>query len=464
MCDSAISKKQLSDVADLETRNRDCEEDLELKRRINFLDTIVENSFNHAKNGLDRNYDCLQKVFDELMQGRKKCLEEMTANAENLKSLLQSAITVKDKKKLSGLIDLLEACFSVGHWMDLSFKPKRLDDCKASMKDFVSSSYRGVNKVKTIFEEYLGSNPTLLQEIPSQPFGNSINIDPYLVTVTAVEHPGSFYIVRYCDLDERRRLFKSLKENAHSFPVPEEIVVGEQYAVCNSSGNWFRGVCGKICGGYSCGDLSGKLYQFFLPDQGDTELINSFSIRILPLALKNYPQMAKECSLNQNFNTSNNWSASATSAFKQMVKRSPMNMKVFGCESGVLNVDLAQLACFGEDSNIVSVRDALVLMGRGRPMTSKPLFVDEAPAKRVKPKFSESTQPSQFIGTVTSPYMPNNLYVQVIDEQLEQFHEMQHQLQSEFRDVTNISPSFVQNPRKGIIKSFDLFFNCFLIK
>ena len=72
-----------------------------------------------------------------------------------------------------------------------------------------------------------------------------------------------------------------------------------------------------------------------------------------------------------------------------------MLMKVFGCKSGVFIVDLVQLTCFGEEYNITSVRDALVLLEEDRPMTSKPLFVDEAQPKRVKARFSESIQPTQ---------------------------------------------------------------------
>ena len=421
-----------------------------MDRRIDFLDTLVDKSFNYAKTGLDRNYDSLQKFCNELLLGRKKCLEEMTNNAENLKSILHTATAVKDKNKKSGLVDRLEACFSFGHWMDLSFKPKRVDDCKASMKDFVSSNYKGVKKVQKIFEECLGSKSAPPQENILQPRRSS-DIEPFLVTVTAVQHPGSFYIVRCSDLDARKSLFNTLEESAHSFPVSEEIIIGEQYAVCNNTGHWSRGVCGKICGGYNCGDLSGKLYEFFLPDHGSSELINSFSIRVLPQDLMDAPKMATECSLNQNFN----WNDSATLAFKQMVRRSPMYMKVLSSESGILIVDLAQLACFGEDNTIVSVRSALGMRG-DRPMTNKPL-VEEAPAKRIKPKFSESPLPAQFIGFVTSPFMPNNIYVQVADEQLNQFREMQQQLQIEFKDANNTSPSFVQQPRKGTCTTFYFF-------
>jgi hypothetical protein len=419
--------------------------------RVSFLLAMVDKSFNNAKTGLDRNYDCLQKVFDDLLQGRQKCLEEMTTNAQNLKSLLKSAISVEDEVKRSGLIDCLEACFSVGHWVDLSFKPKCLDDCKTSMNDFVSYDNGGVKKVKEIFEEYLGSKyPSAPEENILKPNGSS-TIDSYLVTVMAVEDPGSFYVVRYCDMDARRNLFNFLKENSHLFPIPEEIICGKRYAVCNDSGKWSRGVCRKICGDYACGGLNGKFYQFFLLDEGHTVLINSFSIRILPRHFLHRPPMAEQCSLNQNFYSNNIWGATAISAFKQMVRRSPMNMKVFGCEGGVLNVDLAQLACFGEDNNIVSVRDALVLMGGGRPTTSTQLFVDQATAKRVKPRFSKTTQPSEFIGIVTSPYMPYSIYVQVKDDQLDQFRDLQQQLQIEYRDASNTSPSLAQQPQKGII-------------
>ena len=223
--------------------------DIESASRIKFLQTIVDNSFHHAQTGLDRNFDCLKEVFEELLQGRQKCLEEMTTNAKNLKSILQSALSINDEKRRTGLIYRLEACFNAGHWMDLSFKPKCVDDCKASMEDFVSSSFGGVNNIKAIFAEYLGSKSAPLQECVSQPHGRTY-IEPFLVNVTAVENPGSFYIVRYCDMNFWRSLFNWLKENAHSFPAPEEIVVGEQYAVRNSSGNWFRGVCRKVCGDF----------------------------------------------------------------------------------------------------------------------------------------------------------------------------------------------------------------------
>lgn len=191
--------------------------DIESESRIKFLQTIVDNSFHHAQTGLDQNFNSLKEVFEELLQGQQKCLEERTTNAKNLKSILQSALSINDEKRRTCLIYRLEACFNSGHWMDLSFKC--VDDCKASMEDFVSSSFIGVNKVKTIFEEYLGSKSAPLQECVSQPHGRTY-IEPFLVNVTAVENPGSFYIVRYCDMNSWRSRFNWLKENAHSFPAP----------------------------------------------------------------------------------------------------------------------------------------------------------------------------------------------------------------------------------------------------
>jgi hypothetical protein len=47
--------------------------------------------------------------------------------------------------------------------------------------------------------------------------------------------------------------------------------------------------------------------------------------------------------------------------------------------------------------------------------------------------------------------MPYSIYVQVKDEQLDQFRDLQQQLQIEYREASNTSPSFVQHPRKGIM-------------
>ena len=372
----------------------------------------------------------------------------MSDNALDLKTSLMSAHQVKDLKKKRDLFDRLEACFDYGHWVELSFKPKRLDDCKLAMKDFVSPSFRGVKKVKTIIKEYL-NNDTLMEVGVCKPINHTT--DPFLVTVTAVSSPGDFYITRHCDLDIQKNLFRSLKENADSFGVPEEneIISGQMYAVCNTSNIWFRGICGRSCGEYLCDGKSGKLYQFFLPDQGNTDNFNSLSIRHLPKDLLQHPAMAVKCTLNRKFNSSNSWSTAATLAFTQMTRRSPMSMKVFDQKPGLLEVDLQQLPCFGEDNNILSVRDALFLMGCQPSSASQELFPEKLPEK-IKPRFSEATQPKQFLAVVTSPYMPNNIYVQVLGEEMAKFHSMQEELQRVFRDVDNDSPSYVTHPIKGI--------------
>ena len=144
-CNQDADKKKKSNSS-----GDDCGKESEFERRGAMLESKIDDCLNRAKTSLGRKYDDLQKFFDDQLQSCEKTLGEMSDNALDLKTSLMSAHQVKDVKKKRDLLDRLEACFDYGHWVELSFKPKRLDDCKFAMKDFVTMSFNNTRKLEDI--------------------------------------------------------------------------------------------------------------------------------------------------------------------------------------------------------------------------------------------------------------------------------------------------------------------------
>ncbi|XP_032786585.2 uncharacterized protein LOC116924198 isoform X1 [Daphnia magna] len=411
-------------------------------RRIRLLQKQVEHTHDLYSRKLSEDFLSVKKFFEDLNQ-QDTLFQEMSSQADLLKETLDSVLQLPESSK-SDVLDRLEACFNSGHWLEKSVKTKELASCKQLMsKGYVSLKYGGVSKVKAIINQHC--RPQLSTEDAPQSNVEDILCDPYLVTVTSIIDPGEFYVVRLCDSGKLDTILTTLKENADFYPIPLETSPGQMYAVRNSALNWFRGVCGKECGRHQVGDQPSEiLYEFFMIDQGHHERIPASSIRLLPMEILNIPPIARECTLNQNFQGTT-WSLQTISLFKQMTRQSPMNMKVFKQHGGVLEVDLGQLISFGEAANIVSVRDALFFSHR--PTSTKPSL------RKFKPKFliPNVDLRKEFSVNVSSAETPNNFYVQILDEELRSYRLMQDELQTEMANVTLNSSSNFNYIEKGFI-------------
>lgn len=75
--------------------------------------------------------------------------------------------------------------------------------------------------------------------------------------------------------------------------------------------------------------------------------------------------------------------------------------------------------------------------------------------ERFKPKFgssvvlSDELRHSAFI--IANVYQPDNLYIQLVDQDLPLYDQMKEDLQKEFGSVINQSPSYCQTPTAGIL-------------
>ena len=424
----------------------------ETSRRVGVLIEKVEETCDLVCEYLDHDMDCAEKAFTEIMDLRKSIKQKILEDQDILKSLLQTLIPSTEPQ--SALLKHLEVCFEYGHWLDRTVKPKRLEEIKSSAKDYIVVNSPGITKVRSIIDQHANnvSYPPLVHLDTPEPTSKR---DPFLVFVTHVNHPGEFYIVRMCDMDNRLAMFKLLNEIASTFPAPDEITPGQMYAVCNDGGRWFRGVCGKKCGMYCGPNESEPLYEFFMVDQGHFEQIRCSLVRCLTQELLNIPPFARECTLNHNFKPIS-WDANATASFKRMLRRSPMNMRVFKQENSILNVDLAQLPCFGDDSNIVSVRDALLFSHRPEvPQTSF------SPPRAFAPKLG----PSSFVGHthnnlkyfsvyISLASTPMTIYVQLMDDELLKYELMFKELQLEMHSSETNQSLHVQRGRYFLLFSF----------
>ena len=230
-----------------------------------------------------------------------------------------------------------------------------------------------LTKIKKIGAQFGVSLPEEPPEVNSSTSKTTI-FDPFLARVNFVKDPGEFYIVRLCDEERRNMVFASLKTSAETFPQPQPIKTDQMYAVLNSGDIWCRGVCGGPCGHTQIGnDPTETLYKFFLLDQGHSESIPSSLIKVLPADLIAHPPLAIKCTLNQ-MNPVKSWTAKATTLFKELTKRGPLDLKVFSQEGNVLNVDLQQIPCFADEGHVVSVRDVLCLTECNNPSTEDRLF------------------------------------------------------------------------------------------
>jgi len=111
----------------------------------------------------------------------------------------------------------------------------------------------GIVKIQKLFADYLraGSRtPEFGASASSSEAPTFSPTDPFLVSVSGVVDPGNFFIVRWCDREERDRLSETLNDVGPVCQVPEKITKGQMYAALNSAGIWIRATVETTCGTY----------------------------------------------------------------------------------------------------------------------------------------------------------------------------------------------------------------------
>lgn len=385
---------------------------------------------------ISQEYSNIIELFDEVLANRHIMLTEAIQKSFRMEEILKRAEEVPSSKQAE-LLDCMNACFSSGPWIKKSINSKILVDIKKMLKNYIRVDYGEQSKLENIVGQFLKNSKSM----PEDNMNSLSSDDSCLVAVTNVIDPGEFYVIRWCKREKYQLISSTLEAEAYSYPKPSEIVEGKMYAVC-SSNRWYRGVCGQQCGIYQMGDgPSQNVYSFFFVDEGHNQTIPSSLIRCLSEELEKIPKLALQCTLNPDFKPAHH-NMEIVNRFKQATYRSPMLMKTLSQESGKLNVDLAHIPCFGEDTCIPSLRDTLF------PVTK--VEEEKKPFRKYKTKFdigAESyVQPEALRVFVSHVQNPFNIYVNVIDEERKQFEQMHSKLQAE---LVNAQPVFPQNLCKG---------------
>jgi Tudor domain len=178
----------------------------------------------------------------------------------------------------------------------------------------------------------------------------------WVVKVCHTVDPGRFF-VHFKHLAERfKSLQQLLSEEGGTLQEPEELVVGETYAV-GVENSWYRG---QYTGSFNStiGPEAEVLYEFFLIDKGSNHYASKSSIGMISKEIRDYPAMAFECSLNVE-TPPDKWTESATITFIAMVSDRPLVMTVYFESGPSLKVDLAQISSLNGASAIDSICEVL---------------------------------------------------------------------------------------------------------
>ena len=162
------------------------------------------------------------------------------------------------------------------------------------------------------------------------------------------------------------------------FPIASEVISGKVYAVSVNGDNLYRGRCIQDYGYMDVAGSKKTIHKFFLIDQGQEEIVQVSSVRILPRHLEDYPSVTHRCTIHSNFQ-SERWTNDHCIRFKQLTKRSPMNLKVISIHDDLLEIDLYEIVSCAEA--VVSVRETLF------PTVNQLLSVPTR--KKYKPKFGD---------------------------------------------------------------------------
>ena len=406
-----------------------------------FLQKIIASRDATSKSVVE-DFECAEKIFEDFRNKKHALLQEISDNAEKLANSVKSTFAQLAEPATIKYLEYLKACSNAGQWLEKAVKPKQLAECKESLLGYVGLKYGGLATIKSINDKFLLSDscnpPSGLPPTKTE----STESGPFLVNVTCVKTPGEFYVVRASDEDKLKMITSTLNEAAFSYPTPSQCISSQIYAVCDDGGNWNRGRCVSRCGFMAFDGKEETLYEFFMLDQGQRENnIRSSTIRTLPSNIASYPPFARECTLNPNFQPVN-WDVKTVNYFKQLTRRGPMEMKILSKEGDVFNVDLAQLPCFAEEENIVSVRNALL----------PPLSVCNVKSLKLVPKFHPGApDPAKhYRVNVSNALTPTLIYVHILDEDFERYQNFKEELQKELGNAETDPDARVQNVHKGI--------------
>lgn len=108
-------------------------EDKQFCSLIQVLEAKVDQSLELVSDSLKDEFNCFQKMVDEVSAAHLALTEEMTAKAQLLKEVLQLAKKIPDPAKANRLLDRLEVTFSMAsnqHWLAKEVKPKLMANAK----------------------------------------------------------------------------------------------------------------------------------------------------------------------------------------------------------------------------------------------------------------------------------------------------------------------------------------------
>ncbi len=288
--------------------------------------------------------------------------------------------------------------------------------------------------------------------------------DTSLVTITTVSDPGKFYVVHNNDIKMHDRLSAELQVVAPNCPVADIILPDQVYAILNNGKEWARATAQlhfdvfqvkyytfivyisfhATCFSKVEEEPSDIFYDCFLLDFGHYERIPKSNVRVLPTDLMGLPPFVKECTLNEKF-IHRNWSPKSIALFKDWTLSSPIEMKVLAQKEGVFHVDLYR---FEENYGMVSAMNSLMI---ARQLPFVPRTV--ASIKKFKPKYCSEDLKSNPVKhasvIITRATQPGEIYVQIDDQELSLYHQMQKDLQNEFHSASKSSPSYCSAPVPG---------------
>jgi hypothetical protein len=146
-----------------------------------------------------------------------------------------------------------------------------------------------------------------------------------------------------------------------------------------------------------------------------------------------YPAIARECTLNHNLQEVT-WSKDQITLFNDLTRKSPMNIKILSQRNGVLEVDLAQLN--NSAGAVVTVRERFQLAYR-------PASIDlsnkksESSSFQFKNKFVVADLEKQpyFAVTILTADSPTNIYLQILDDQIQPYHQMHSELRPSWKQA-----------------------------
>ena len=102
--------------------------------------------------------------------------------------------------------------------------------------------------------------------------------------------------------------------------MASEVIFGKVYAVSVNGDNLYRGRCKQDYGYKDVAGSKETIYKSFLIDQGQEEIVQVSSVRILT-RIEDYPSITHRCTIHSNFQ-SKRWTNDHCIRFKQLTKRS----------------------------------------------------------------------------------------------------------------------------------------------